>query len=88
MLISTVFLAFFLPFLVVIKITPAAPRLPYNEVAAAPFNTVISSTSSGLISKVLVDEVVPFCKAVPPPPLSIGIPSTTYNGALLPVTEV
>ncbi len=38
------------PFLVVIKTTPVAPWIPYNEVAAGPFNTEILSISFGLIS--------------------------------------
>src|SRR5690606_15956022 len=41
----------FLPDLVVITITPFAALEPYKAEAFAPFNTVIDSTSSGLIKE-------------------------------------
>ena len=67
-LISAVTVAFpFLPFLVVIKTTPFAPRAPYNALAAASFNTVIDSTSCWLI--ILRSP-------------SKGTPSTTIKGLL------
>lgn len=37
------------PFLVVMTTTPLAAREPYNEEAAASYNTVIDSISDGLI---------------------------------------
>src|SRR5690606_42054277 len=37
------------PFLVVIMIAPLDPCEPYNAAAPAPFNTLMLSTSSGLI---------------------------------------
>ncbi len=39
-----------LAFLVVIMMTPLAAREPYRAEAAAPFNTLMDSMSSGLIS--------------------------------------
>ena len=60
-----------LPLLVVIKITPLDPLLPYCEVAAASFKTVIFSTSFGLIDLKLSAFV--------------GNPSITYKGSVLPL---
>ena len=76
------------PFLVVITITPLPALKPYKAAALGPFNTVIDSMSSGLIS------AAPFGKSTPPPEpalpkleLLIGTPSTTYKGSLFPVIE-
>ena len=60
------------PFFVVIKTTPLAARLPYRAVAVASFKTVVDSISEGLMP----------LKSAPN-----GIPSTTYSGALLELTE-
>ena len=54
-------LSFFLPDLVVIKITPLLARIPYKAAAVGPFNTVTDSISSGLIL------AAPLGKSLPPP---------------------
>jgi hypothetical protein len=59
------------------NMTPEAALDPYKAVAAAPFNTVIFSISSALISIALFDLDGPLCSGVLPPLLSIGIPSNT-----------
>ncbi len=56
-----------LPLLVVIKITPLAPRAPYKALDAASFKTVVLS-----ISAVFIEDISP----------SKGTPSTTYKGEL------
>ncbi|MNL30826.1 hypothetical protein D3C87_1525840 [compost metagenome] len=79
------------PDLVVIKITPALARAPYNAEAAAPFNTEILSISSGLILLIASPKSgalshwlpeLPFELAFPTPTglFSMGIPLITYNG--------
>ena len=93
---------FSVPFvLVVIMITPSLARDPYNAEAAAPFNMVMLSTSSGLI---LVNPSPP--SVVAPPPLlpielslpvfpgfvpkfvlSIGTPLITISGLFCPLID-
>ena len=81
----------FLPsaFFVVMRITPCEARLPYRADAAGPLSTDRLSISSGL----MLD--IPSPRSNPPHwselsklVLSIGTPSTTYSGWLLPVSSV
>ena len=74
---------------------PLAARKPYSAVAAPPFRTVIEATSSGLMSILRLELPVPptvvpvlFVVAVPPRPVTMGIPSMTKRGWLFPVMEV
>ena len=77
------------PALVVIKITPFRPNVPYNVVAARPFNTstlamLLGSRSkkregAGLPSKKFPGELVSLLK---------GTPSTMKSAWLLPLKEL
>src|ERR1700761_5848816 len=75
-----------LPLLVVIKITPALPRYPYNADAAAPFSTDIVSMSSGF-KLPIASPISAWLSYCDPGALlglfSIGTPLITYNGWLV-----
>ena len=74
-----------LPLLVVITITPFAPRAPYAAVADASLRTVILAIS--LLFK-LANEVSEEPEvAAAWLPLVIGTPSITYNGSFPAVIE-
>ena len=78
-----------LPFFVVITIAPSFARAPYNAVAAAPFNTLIDSMSSELISPArFPTSIIPLVLSGLYEPLSIGKPSTMNSGEeTLPIEE-
>ena len=71
-----------LPDLVLITITPLAALEPYSADAAAPFNTLMLSISSGLTKP----APLPKSTSILPRPLAptiellIGTPSITYKG--------
>ena len=71
------------PFLVVIITTPFAALDPYKDAAAASFNTVVDSISSGLIELNTFEDAA-LC---PKFPVVIATPSTIYKGEVLPVIE-
>src|SRR5215213_10734906 len=77
------------PDFVVIIIAPPAARLPYKAVAPGPFNTVMLSISSGLISVTEEPKSTGLSaarwalKPVPVMRLLIGIPSTMISAWLL-----
>ncbi|MNZ87108.1 hypothetical protein D3C78_1059570 [compost metagenome] len=81
-------------------ITPAPALDPYNAAAAAPFNTLIDSISSGLMFEIPSPKSAPpYCPAepsvlaapvimaLPELLLFIGTPFNTYNGCDEPVNE-
>ena len=72
----------------VMMMAPDAAREPYSTAAAGPLSTEMLSTSSWLMSMARFEFDTPFCRALPPPPLSMGMPSTTNRGWLLPVKVV
>src|SRR5690606_35622626 len=81
-------------FLVLIMITPSLALDPYKAEAAAPFNTVIDTISSGLIvlkpSPLSEVRLLPLSDVSPLAPklvLSIGTPLTTIKGELCPPKE-
>ena len=63
--------------IVVIRMTPLAPRTPYNAGSTGSFSTTIDSMSYGEMPR-----------SAPPGPASIGVPSSTYSGSLLPKKDV
>ena len=70
----------FMPFLVVIIITPLDALEPYNAVAEASFKTLIDSISLGLmVFKRLAEPAMPL--------LSTGTPSITIKGSLPALNE-
>src|SRR5690606_37249776 len=90
-LLTVMFKLFFLPFLVVIIITPLAARDPYSAVAAAPFSTLTDSMLSGFKSAAALPKSVPTLPvdrlAVLLLALLTGTPSMTKSAWLLPVIE-
>ena len=65
---------------VVIRITPLAALDPYNEAAAASFNTVIFSMSLGLIEDMMLNDLLsPETAEIATSPETTGTPSTTYK---------
>ena len=71
----------FVPFFVVIKITPFPALDPYNAAALGPFKTDIDSISSGLISTVVLPRSYPlYAEAVEGLSSVKGTQSTINNG--------
>jgi hypothetical protein len=74
-----------LPLLVVIRMTPLLARAPYIAAAAEPFRISTDSMSFGLMSLARLAVTVPPVDAVVTDvELSIGVPSTTNSGWLVP----
>ena len=83
------------PFLVVIRITPLAACEPYRAAAEAPFSIFMLSMSSGFRLEI-PSPASRFTPSFSPPItvevdsvllFSMGTPSMTYNGWLLPVAK-
>ena len=68
------------PFLVVIRITPLAPLIPYFAEAVGPFRMLISSISSALILLMADPQSIPLPIPERPGGFSIGTPSTIISG--------